>query len=93
MRAYIVVTVGPGKSRDVAPQITSLPGVKMANACGAAPTSFAVVELRNPRSSRKRGSGEASPWGKKKVSGARYSATAFLGWAVYDSYHQVLRTV
>ena len=41
----------------------------------------------------KRGSGEASPWGKKKVSGARYSATAFLGWAVYDLYHQVLRTV
>src|SRR5215469_9554900 len=27
-RAYVVVTVGPGKSRDVAPQITSLPGVK-----------------------------------------------------------------
>ena len=52
MRAYIVVTVGPGKSRDVAPQITSLPGVKIANACGAPPTSFAVVELRNPRSSR-----------------------------------------
>ena len=52
MRAYIVFTVGPGKSRDVAPQIMSLPGVKMANACGAAPTSFAVVELRNPRSSR-----------------------------------------
>jgi len=52
MRAYIVVTVGPGKSRDVAPQITSLPGVKMANACGATPTSFAVVEFRNPRSSR-----------------------------------------
>ena len=37
MRAYIVVTVGPGKSRDVAPQITSLPGVTMANACGADP--------------------------------------------------------
>jgi len=34
MRAYIVVTVGPGKSRDVAPQITTLPEVKMANACG-----------------------------------------------------------
>ena len=52
MRAYIVVTVGPGKSRDVAAQITTLPEVKMANACGATRTSFAVVELRNPRSSR-----------------------------------------
>ena len=52
MRAYIVVTVEPGKSRDVAPQIMSQPGVKMANSCGATPTSFAVVELRNPRSSR-----------------------------------------
>jgi hypothetical protein len=32
MRAYIVVAVGPGKSRDVARQIASLPGVKMAAA-------------------------------------------------------------
>jgi glycerol dehydrogenase-like iron-containing ADH family enzyme len=32
MRAYIVVAVGPGKSRDVARQIASLPGVKMADA-------------------------------------------------------------
>jgi len=59
---------------------------------GASPHTELVRHV--PReASMKRGSGEASPWGKKKVSGARYSATAFLGWAVYDSYHQVLRTV
>ena len=59
---------------------------------GASPHTELVRHV--PReASMKRGSGEASPWGKKKVSGARYSATAFLGWAAYDSYHQVLRTV
>jgi hypothetical protein len=33
MRAYVVVTVGPGKAREVAQKIASLPGVKMSNAC------------------------------------------------------------
>ena len=52
MSAYIVAIVGPGKSRDVAPQIASLPGVKMVNACGATPAYSPWLKLRNPRSSR-----------------------------------------
>ena len=53
MRAYIVVTVGPGKSRDVAPQIASLPGVKMANACWGDPDVFAVVEVAESQELKK----------------------------------------
>jgi DNA-binding Lrp family transcriptional regulator len=45
MRAYIVVAVGPGKSRDVARKIASLPGVKMADACCGSRDVFAVVEV------------------------------------------------
>ena len=45
MRAYIVVAVRPGKSRDVARQITSLPGVKMADECWGSRDVFAVVEV------------------------------------------------
>jgi DNA-binding Lrp family transcriptional regulator len=45
MRAYIVVPVGPGKSRDVARQIASLPGVKVADACWGSRDVFAVVEV------------------------------------------------
>lgn len=33
MRAYVLVTVGPGKARDIAKKIGTLAGVKMANAC------------------------------------------------------------
>lgn len=46
MRAYIVVAAEPGKSRDVARQIASLPGVKMADACWGSRDVFAVVEIR-----------------------------------------------
>ena len=46
MRAYIVVSTEPGKSRDVARQIASLPGVKMADACWGSRDVFAVVEFR-----------------------------------------------
>jgi DNA-binding Lrp family transcriptional regulator len=46
MRAYIVVATEPGKSRDVARQIASLPGVKMADACWGSRDVFAVVEFR-----------------------------------------------
>jgi DNA-binding Lrp family transcriptional regulator len=45
MRAYVVITVGPGKARDVARRVTSLPGVKMCNACWGSPDVFAVVEV------------------------------------------------
>ena len=45
MRAYIVVSTEPGKSRDVARQITGLPGVKMADACWGSRDVFAVVEV------------------------------------------------
>ncbi len=45
MRAYIVVAVGPGKSRDVARQIANLPGDKMADACWGSREVFAVVEV------------------------------------------------
>jgi DNA-binding Lrp family transcriptional regulator len=45
MRAYVVITVGPGKARDVARAVVGLPGVKMANACFGSPDVFAVVEV------------------------------------------------
>jgi hypothetical protein len=51
MRAYIVVAMGPGKSRDVARKIASLPGVKMADACGAPATYSPWLKLQSPRSS------------------------------------------
>jgi DNA-binding Lrp family transcriptional regulator len=48
MRAYVVVTVGPGKARELAQKTARLPGVKMANACWGDPDVFAVVEVPNP---------------------------------------------
>jgi DNA-binding Lrp family transcriptional regulator len=45
MRAYVVITVGPGKARDVAKAVAGLQGVKMANACWGSPDVFAVVEV------------------------------------------------
>jgi len=38
MRAYVVITVGPGKAREVARAVAAIPGVKMSNACWAART-------------------------------------------------------
>jgi DNA-binding Lrp family transcriptional regulator len=46
MRAYIVIAAEAGKSRDVARQIASLPGVKMADACWGSRDVFAVVEVK-----------------------------------------------
>ena len=46
MRAYIVISAEAGKSRDVAKQIASLPGVKMADACWGSRDIFAVVEVK-----------------------------------------------
>jgi len=45
MRAYIVVAAEPGKSRDVARQMASPPGIKMADACWGSRDVFAVVEV------------------------------------------------
>ncbi len=45
MRAYVLVDTKMGKVRDVARQIASLPGVKMANACWGVPDIFAVAEV------------------------------------------------
>ena len=45
MRAYVLVNTKMGKVRDVARQIASLPGVKMANACWGVPDIFVVVEV------------------------------------------------
>ena len=46
MRAYIVIATEAGKSRDVARQIATLPGVKMADACWGSRDVFAVVEVK-----------------------------------------------
>lgn len=47
MRAYIVVATEPGKSRNVARQIASLPGVKVADACWGSHDVFAMAEVRD----------------------------------------------
>ncbi|HKV27704.1 MAG TPA: Lrp/AsnC ligand binding domain-containing protein [Candidatus Acidoferrales bacterium] len=47
MRAYVLVTAGPGKARDIAKKISTLPGVKMANACWGDPDVYVVVEVAN----------------------------------------------
>ncbi|HET6199782.1 MAG: Lrp/AsnC ligand binding domain-containing protein [Candidatus Acidiferrales bacterium] len=47
MRAYVLVTAGPGKARDIARKISALPGVKMANACWGDPDVYVVVEVAN----------------------------------------------
>ena len=45
MRAYVLVTVGPGKAREVAHKIQGITGVKMANACWGDPDVYVVVEV------------------------------------------------
>ena len=55
MRAYIVVAMGPGKSRDVARKIASLPRVKMADACCGSRDVFAVVEVAESQELNKLG--------------------------------------
>jgi len=46
MRAYVVITAEPGKARELARQIASLAGVKMADACWGSHDIFAVIELK-----------------------------------------------
>ena len=45
MRAYLVVTVEPGKARESARQIPGMSGVKMADACWGSRDIFAVIEV------------------------------------------------
>lgn len=45
MRAYVLVTVGPGKAREVAQKVQELAGVKMANACWGDPDVYVVAEV------------------------------------------------
>ena len=47
MRAYVLVTVGPGKARDIAKKIGTLSGVKMANACWGDPDVYVVAEVNS----------------------------------------------
>lgn len=45
MRAYLVVTVASGKTREVARVIGGLPGVLMADACWGVGDVFAVLQF------------------------------------------------
>ncbi len=47
MKAYLVVTVASGKSREVARIISGLPGVMMADACWGVGDVFAVLQFSN----------------------------------------------
>jgi DNA-binding Lrp family transcriptional regulator len=47
MRAYVLVTAGPGKARDIAKKIGVLAGVKMANACFGDPDIYVVAEVKD----------------------------------------------
>jgi DNA-binding Lrp family transcriptional regulator len=49
MRAYVVITAGPGKAREIARAVAALPGVKMSNACWGSPDVFAVVEVSDQK--------------------------------------------
>ncbi len=46
MRAYVVITAEPGKARELARQIASLVGVKMADACWGSHDKFTVIEVK-----------------------------------------------
>lgn len=45
MKAYVVITAQKGAARDVAHAMSSLPGVKMADACWGTADVFSVVEV------------------------------------------------
>lgn len=47
MRAYVLVTAGPGTARDIAKKILALPGVKLADACFGDPDVYVVAEVKN----------------------------------------------
>ncbi len=47
MRAYLVVTTSSTNSRDLAKEISGLPGVRMADACWGVGDIYAVLEFDN----------------------------------------------
>ena len=47
MRAYLVITVDAGKSREIARAISTLPGVKMADACWGVGDVYGVCEFQS----------------------------------------------
>lgn len=49
MKAYILINVRAGKSRDVVKKLQAVKGVKSANACWGRPDIFALVEAANEK--------------------------------------------
>ena len=47
MRAYVLIRVQPGKSRELAAKIAQIAGVKAAHACWGVPDVIAQVEAEN----------------------------------------------
>jgi len=45
MKAYVVITAGLGKARDIAHTIRGLPGVQMADACWGTGDVYTVIEF------------------------------------------------
>jgi len=47
MKAYVLINVRAGKSREVVSKLRKVSGVKSANACWGRPDIFAVVEAKD----------------------------------------------
>ena len=52
-RAFVVITTEPGKSREIARQVASLPGVRVADAGWGSRDVLAVIEFRESRALNK----------------------------------------
>ena len=52
MRAFVVIRTEPGKSHEIAWQVASLPGVKVADACCSRDV-LAVIEVRESQTLNK----------------------------------------
>ena len=50
MKAYVFVTVGPGKSTDVAGRLRALEGVKSVDVCWGVPDIIILVEAADLKS-------------------------------------------
>lgn len=53
IRAVVVIMTEPGKSREIARHVASLPGVRMADACWGSPDVLAVIEFRESQTLNK----------------------------------------
>ena len=53
VRAYVIITTEPGKSREIARQVAGLLGVKIADACWGSRDVFAVIEVRESQALNK----------------------------------------